>query len=51
MSYRRLLTALLLAIPFCIVTVALAQQLGQNGQEQKPRPRIWVGGIEPEVTP
>ena len=44
MSYRRLLTALLLAIPFCIVTVALAQQLGQNGQEQKPRPRIWVGG-------
>ncbi len=44
MSYRRLLTALLLAIPFCIVTVALAQQLGQNGQEQGPRPRIWVGG-------
>ncbi len=51
MSYRRLVTALRLTIPFGIVTGALAQQLGQYGPEQEPRPRIWVGGIEPEVTP
>ena len=40
MSYRRLVTALLTAIPVSIATAALAQL----GQEQQPRPRIWVGG-------
>src|SRR5216684_3465121 len=43
MSYRRLLTALLAAISLSIATGALAQ-LGPLGQEQEPRPRIWVGG-------
>ena len=40
MSYRRLFTALLSAITLSIATAALAQL----GQEQEPRPRIWVGG-------
>jgi hypothetical protein len=40
MSSRRFLTALLAAIPLSIATAALAQL----GQEQEPRPRIWVGG-------
>src|SRR5258707_1544486 len=40
MSYRRLSTALLSAITLSIATAALAQ----FGQEQEPRPRIWVGG-------
>ncbi len=43
MSYRRLFTALLVAVTVSIATAALAQ-LGQFGQEQEPRPRIWVGG-------
>jgi hypothetical protein len=43
MSYRRFVTALLAAITLSIATAALAQ-LGQFGQEQEPRPRIWVGG-------
>jgi hypothetical protein len=43
MSYRHLFTALLAAITLSIATAALAQ-LGQFGQEQEPRPRIWVGG-------
>ena len=42
MRDRRLFTALLSAIPISIVTAALAQ-VGQQGQEQEPRPRIWVG--------
>lgn len=40
MSYRRLLTALTAAITVAIATAASAQL----GQEQGPRPRIWVGG-------
>ena len=43
MSYGRLLTALLTAITLSIAPTALAQ-LGQFGEEQEPRPRIWVGG-------
>jgi hypothetical protein len=43
MSYRRLFTALLAAVTVSIATAALAQ-IGQLGQEQEPRPRIWVGG-------
>jgi hypothetical protein len=43
MSYRRLFTALLAAVTLSIATAALAQ-IGQLGQEQEPRPRIWVGG-------
>ena len=43
MSYRRLLTALLAAIPLSVATAALAQ-VTPTGQEQGPRPRIWVGG-------
>jgi hypothetical protein len=39
-SYRRLLTALAAAITAAIATAASAQL----GQEQEPRPRIWVGG-------
>ena len=45
MSYRRLVTALLSAIPLSIAAAALAQ-IGQFPQEQEPRPRIWVGGGE-----
>ena len=40
MSCRRHVTALLSAIALSIATAALAQ----IGQEQEPRPRIWVGG-------
>ena len=43
MSYRRLVAALLGAVTISIATAALAQ-VGQFGQEQEPRPRIWVGG-------
>jgi hypothetical protein len=43
MSYRRLFKALLAAVTVSIATAALAQ-IGQLGQEQEPRPRIWVGG-------
>jgi hypothetical protein len=43
MIHRRLLTALLSAITLSIATTAPAQ-LGQPGQEQEPKPRIWVGG-------
>jgi hypothetical protein len=43
MSYRRLVAALLAASTISIATAALAQ-IGQLGQEQQPRPRIWVGG-------
>jgi len=41
MSCRRVLTALLAALPLSVATAALAQQYGQ---EQEPKPRIWVGG-------
>ena len=40
MSYRRLFTAPLSALALSIGTATLAQ----FGQEQEPRPRIWVGG-------
>ena len=40
MSSLRFLTALLAAIPLSVATAAFAQR----GQEQEPRPRIWVGG-------
>jgi len=40
MSCRRLFPAFLAAIPLSVATAALAQL----GQEQGPRPRIWVGG-------
>jgi hypothetical protein len=46
MSCRRLLAAVLAAIPLSIATAAFAQlgQVAQPGQEPEPRPRIWVGG-------
>ena len=40
MSYRRLFIALLSALTLSFATAALAH----FGQEQEPRPRIWVGG-------
>jgi hypothetical protein len=40
MRYRRLFTALLSALTLSFATAALAG----FGQEQEPRPRIWIGG-------
>lgn len=42
-SYRRLFTALLAAVTVPIGAATLAQIAG-GGQDQEPRPRIWVGG-------
>ena len=43
MSWRRLLTAFLVAIPLSVATAAFAGR-GLDSQEQEGRPRIWVGG-------
>lgn len=44
MSYRRLLTALLAAVSIATAALGPIGLIAQLGQEQEPRPRIWVGG-------